>query len=253
MRADQDSAGSAAEAALHRRRVGRAAVAAVVLAAVFTIAPKAGRGDAALTSGSQAQWAYVLRPVAARTAPSWSAPGVRVVAPKTPEGATNLVRALSQRYVGHGDTWVRIRLATLPNGMTAWVPRQALGDFHLVRTSLVVDRARLTISLFRNGHPVFRAPVGVGQPQWPTPRGQFYVRERLAGFGDPFYGPIAFGTSGRSTQLTDWPGGGYIGIHGTDAPQLIPGRISHGCIRLRNDDIVRLSRMLPLGTPLTVR
>jgi lipoprotein-anchoring transpeptidase ErfK/SrfK len=60
-------------------------------------------------------------------------------------------------------------------------------------------------------------------------------------------------TVGRSTQLTDWPGGGYIGIHGTDAPQLIPGRISHGCIRVRNDDIVRLSRMLPLGTPLTIR
>jgi lipoprotein-anchoring transpeptidase ErfK/SrfK len=132
------------------------------------------------------------------------------------------------------------------------VPQTALGDFHVVRTRLVVDRARLTISLFRNGRLVFRAPVGVGQPQWPTPRGQFYVRERLDGFGDPFYGPIAFGTSGRSAALTDWPGGGYIGIHGTDSPQLIPGRISHGCIRVRNDDIVRMSRMLPLGTPLTI-
>jgi lipoprotein-anchoring transpeptidase ErfK/SrfK len=163
------------------------------------------------------------------------------------------VLALSQRYAGHGDSWARIRLASLPNGMTAWVPRAALGDFHIVETRLVVDRARLTISLFRNGRLVFRAPVGLGQPQWPTPRGEFYVREKLAGFGDPFYGPIAFGTSGRSTQLTDWPGGGFIGIHGTDSPQLIPGRISHGCIRLRNEDIVRLSRMLPLGTPLTIR
>ena len=234
-------------------KIGRAAAAAVVLAAAFAIAPKAGRGDLALTSGSHGQWAYVLRPVAARTAPSWSAPGVTVVAPTTPEGATNLVLALSQRYARNGETWVRIRLAALPNGMTAWVPREALGDFHLVQTALVVDRARLTISLFRNGRLVFRAPVGVGQPQWPTPRGQFYVRERLDGFGDPFYGPIAFGTSGRSTQLTDWPGGGYVGTHGTESPQLIPGRISHGCIRLRNDDILRLSRMLPLGTPLTIR
>jgi hypothetical protein len=227
--------------------------AAVVLVAAFSVGSGEGRSDVALMSGSQAQWAYVLRPVAARTAPSWSAPGVTTISPTTPEGATNLVLALSQRYTGNGDIWTRIRLAALPNGMTAWVPRTALGDFHILRTHLVVDRARLTISLFRNGRVVFRALVGVGQPQWPTPRGEFYVRERLEGFGDPFYGPVAFGTSGRSAELTDWPGGGYIGIHGTDAPQLIPGRISHGCIRVRNDDIVRLSRMLPLGTPLTIR
>jgi L,D-transpeptidase-like protein len=231
----------------------RRAAAGLVLAAVFSVIADVGRGDVALSRGSQSQWAYVLRPVAARTAASWSAPAAAVVAPATPEGDTNLVLTLAQRDDRNGDTWVRIRLAALPNGMTAWVPREALGDFHLVHTALVVDRSRLTISLFRNGRLVFRAPVGIGQPQWPTPRGQFYVRERLDGFGDPFYGPIAFGTSGRSTRLTDWPGGGYIGIHGTDAPQLIPGRISHGCIRLRNADIVRLSRMLPLGTPLTIR
>jgi lipoprotein-anchoring transpeptidase ErfK/SrfK len=94
--------------------------------------------------------------------------------------------------------------------------------------------------------------VGVGQRRWPTPRGEFYVREKLAGFGDPFYGPVAFGTSARSPVLTDWPGGGFVGIHGTDRPELIPGRISHGCIRMRNADIVRLARLMPLGTPLTV-
>jgi lipoprotein-anchoring transpeptidase ErfK/SrfK len=234
---------------MNTRRAG----AAIAVVAVTMLAPGGGRADVALSSGSQTQWAYVLRPVAARVAPTWSARAVTVVPPTTPEGATNLVLALSQRYTANGDTWTRVRLATLPNGMTAWVPQTALGDLHIVRTRLVVDRARLTISLFRNGRLVFRAPVGVGQPQWPTPRGQFYVRERLDGFGDPFYGPIAFGTSGRSAALTDWPGGGYIGIHGTDSPQLIPGRISHGCIRVRNDDIVRLSRMLPLGTPLTIR
>jgi lipoprotein-anchoring transpeptidase ErfK/SrfK len=33
---------------------------------------------------------------------------------------------------------------------------------------------------------------------------------------------------------------------------LIPGRISHGCIRMRNTDILHLSRLMPVGTPLTV-
>ena len=54
-------------------------------------------------------------------------------------------------------------------------------------------------------------------------------------------------------MLTDWPGGGVIGIHGTNQPGLLPGRVSHGCIRLRNRDILRLGRRLKLGTPITIR
>jgi lipoprotein-anchoring transpeptidase ErfK/SrfK len=64
---------------------------------------------------------------------------------------------------------------------------------------------------------------------------------------------VAFGTSARSSVLTDWPAGGYVGIHGTDEPDLLPGRVSHGCIRMRNADIVRLARLMPMGTPLTIR
>jgi lipoprotein-anchoring transpeptidase ErfK/SrfK len=52
--------------------------------------------------------------------------------------------------------------------------------------------------------------------------------------------------------LTDWPGGGFIGIHGTNEPQLLPGRVSHGCIRLRNRDIARLAELMPVGTPVTI-
>ena len=72
-------------------------------------------------------------------------------------------------------------------------------------------------------------------------------------YASPFYGPVAFGTSARSEVLTDWPAGGFVGIHGTNRPELLPGRVSHGCIRLRNQDILRLARLLPVGTPLTIR
>jgi lipoprotein-anchoring transpeptidase ErfK/SrfK len=146
-----------------------------------------------------------------------------------------------------------VRLPVLPNNRTGWVPRDALGGYRFVATRLVVDRTRLSITLFERGRPVFEAPIGVGTPSAPTPAGEFYVRLKLAGFKDPFYGPVAFGTSARSDVLTDWPGGGYIGIHGTDAPELIPGRVSHGCVRMRNDDILALSRLIPVGTPLTIR
>jgi lipoprotein-anchoring transpeptidase ErfK/SrfK len=86
-----------------------------------------------------------------------------------------------------------------------------------------------------------------------TPKGDFYVRNKLTRYANPFYGPIAFGTSARSEILTDWPNGGFIGIHGTSQPELIPGRISHGCIRLRNPDILRLARLMHVGTPVTIQ
>ncbi len=81
--------------------------------------------------------------------------------------------------------------------------------------------------------------MGVGRSYWPTPAGQYFIREKLTKYASPFYGPLAFGSNARSAVLTDWPGGGFIGIHGTDEPQLIPGAISHGCVRLRDPDILR--------------
>jgi lipoprotein-anchoring transpeptidase ErfK/SrfK len=43
-----------------------------------------------------------------------------------------------------------------------------------------------------------------------------------------------------------------IGIHGTNEPQLVGTDVSHGCIRLRNEDISRLVGLLPLGTPVEI-
>jgi lipoprotein-anchoring transpeptidase ErfK/SrfK len=146
-----------------------------------------------------------------------------------------------------------VRLPVLPNNTTGWVQRRALGGYGVVHTRLIVDRARLRATLVRDGRPVFRAPVGVGRPGWPTPAGSFYIRNRLTSYRSPMYGPLAFGTSARSAVLTDWPAGGFVGIHGTDQPELLPGRVSHGCVRMRNADIVRLGRLMPVGTPLTIR
>ena len=114
------------------------------------------------------------------------------------------------------------------------------------------DLALWTLSYLHEPAVVERARVGVGQSRWPTPTGQFYIRNKLTRYASPTYGPLAFGTSARSAVLTDWPAGGYVGIHGTNAPGLIPGRISHGCIRLRNADILRLAELMQPGTPLTV-
>jgi lipoprotein-anchoring transpeptidase ErfK/SrfK len=204
-------------------------------------------------TGVSSHWATVLQPVVARAEPDPGARPVTELGTTTPEKTTNLVLIVGARVVPDGRVWSHVRLPILPNNSTAWIPRAALGPANVVDTHLVVDRAALRLTLYREGRAVFTAPVGVGAVRWPTPAGEFYVRNRLDGFDDPFYGPVAFGTSARSAVLTDWPAGGYIGIHGTNAPWLIPGRVSHGCIRLRNGDIRRLARLMPVGTPLTVR
>ena len=197
------------------------------------------------------KWASVRRAVDAHQRPSWSSPVVVGVSTSTPEGTANLVLADGE-VTRHGVGWVHARLAVLPDGRTGWIPRSALGGWTFVDTRVVVDRADLTLTLYRAGREEFRTPVGIGKPSTPTPAGRFYVRDRLTAYASPEYGPLAFGTSARSPYETDWPAGGFIGIHGTDEPDLIPGRVSHGCIRLRNAAILRLGKLMPVGTPVTI-
>jgi hypothetical protein len=205
-----------------------------------------------LAERSTSVWAPVRRPALARAAPSFSSRTIAPVGTQTSEGTTNLVLVTARRRVD-GRSWVNVRLPVLPNNTTGWVPRATLGGYHFVDTHLVVDLDRLTASLYKDGRVVFRTPVGVGTSSAPTPAGEFYVRDKLTRYSSPFYGPVAFGTSARSPTLTDWPQGGFVGIHGTNEPELLPGRVSHGCIRMRNAAILRLARLLPIGTPLTIR
>jgi lipoprotein-anchoring transpeptidase ErfK/SrfK len=205
-------------------------------------------------SGSEttARWAVVRSAVAARAEPAMAGRVVTRLDPQTPEGTSNIVLALGSKADARGRLWIHVRLPVLPNNATGWVPRSALGGYGIVHTRLVINLRTFTATLLRDGRPVFRAEVGVGKAAWPTPKGEFYIRNRLTGFGDPVYGPLAFGTSARSSVLTDWPAGGFVGIHGTNQPELLPGRVSHGCIRLRNADILELDRLMPVGTPLTI-
>ncbi|MEA2280993.1 MAG: hypothetical protein QOK21_1600 [Solirubrobacteraceae bacterium] len=237
-----------------RRGLITAAVAALAL--VASAAPAAARVERdpapVLLSGPHhtSYWQFVDRAVVARAAPSRSSGRVTTLGTRTPEGTANLVLSLARTTV-RGTPWVEVRLGVLPDNSTGWVPRSALGGYNAVRTHLFVSTSRMRLRLERVGKTVLRAPVGVGAARSPTPTGQFFIRDRLTSVSSA-YGPLAFGTSARSAVLTDWPGGGFIGVHGTNEPELIPGRISHGCVRLHNADILRLGRKLAIGTPVTI-
>jgi lipoprotein-anchoring transpeptidase ErfK/SrfK len=207
-----------------------------------------------LADGPQlTRWAHVRRGVAARVGPERSRRVVARIARRTPEGTATALPVTGRRIGGDGRLWMRVTLPVLPNGTSGWVPRRALGAYEISRHRLVVDVARRRLTLLHRGRAVLQAPVGIGQPRWPTPRGTFLVRNRLQRYASRRYGPVAFGTSARSATLTDWPAGGFVGIHGTDRPDLIPGAVSHGCVRLRNPDMLRLARLMPVGTPVEIR
>ena len=200
------------------------------------------------------RWASAVTHAPAYARPSAGARRVGRLRLLTEDGFPEVyVLLTSQRKKEHGPFWIRLRLPQRPNNVTAWVRRRALGPFHLVHTRLVIDRRKLRVTLFDRGRRRFRAPVGMGAPGTPTPSGRFWIREKFRVGGNPIYGTHAMGTAAYSNQLTDWPGGGVIGLHGTNAPGLIPGRPSHGCIRLRNEDIARLYALTPIGTPLRIR
>jgi L,D-transpeptidase catalytic domain len=234
---------------------GAAAEGAASLGAVpVSSVPAEGAGKPVRLSDRRtvSRWAYPAAEAVARASPSAAARAVGRLRFLTSDQQAELYLALASTRDRAGERWIRVELPGRPNGRSGWVPAGALGPLHEVRGYLRIDRKRLRATLYRDGRAVFSARVGVGKPGTPTPGGEFYVMEKLTALRAPVFGPFAIGTSAYAPTLSEWPGGGVVGIHGTNQPQLIPGRPSHGCIRMRNADITRLWRMIALGTPIQI-
>jgi len=149
--------------------------------------------------------------------------------------------------------WLNVFLPVRPNGSTGWV---RLDQVVLAGVPYRLDvlRAEHQVKLYDQGKLTATYPIGVGTGNTPTPGGTFYLKELLAPTnpgGD--YGPYAYGLSGFSTTLQTFNGGdAVIGLHGTNDPTSVGSDVSHGCIRLHNEDITALAKLLPLGTPVRI-
>ncbi|MFH0915866.1 MAG: L,D-transpeptidase [bacterium] len=148
--------------------------------------------------------------------------------------------------------WYQVYLPVRPNGTKGWVKASD------VTTSIVTHDVRIHLSehrldLYDRGQFVRSYDVGVGTQDTPTPPGEYFVSIK-AKPPNPgtIYGVLVIGISAFSEKLADWPGGGQVGIHGTNDPSTIGTDVSHGCIRLRNEDVLELSKDAPLGTPVFV-
>jgi L,D-transpeptidase-like protein len=231
-----------------------AATAPTALAAAAPTLPPANPPGAVRMSDERltTRWAYTADLQAVYSRPSGAAREVARLHMLTEDHFPEVYVILSRWTNPQGNTWLRIRVPKRPNGVMGWVRASALTAPVTVHTALRVNRHTLRLTLYDKGRKLFSARIGVGKASTGTPGGRFYIREKFRVHGVPLYGPAALGTSAYAPHLTDWPGGGVVGLHGTDQPQLIPGRPSHGCIRLRNKDILRLYRLVPKGTPVEI-
>jgi lipoprotein-anchoring transpeptidase ErfK/SrfK len=182
--------------------------------------------------------------------PSTKAPVLRTLRYYTPDSeALQTYRIIATVRVGH-TAWDQIQVPMRPNGHTGWVKRGWLGPPITSHTVILVERWQSRLYVYKYGKLEFTAPVGVGKPTTPTPPGHFWVAEGFPS-EDAFYGPWAFGTTDYAVD-TDFPDDSIVGLHGTNAPKLIPGDPSHGCVRLKDADILKLKKYVSIGTAVWI-
>jgi lipoprotein-anchoring transpeptidase ErfK/SrfK len=191
------------------------------------------------------------RSVAVRSAPRRSARVITTFTQFREHYRPRVVLALEARTDGKGvPTWYRVEIPGRPNGRSGWIPAAA-AELSRVDRWLVVYRGSRKFELYVNGRLRRTGPVAIGARGMETPLGLFYVQTSFVPDQYPILGAYAFETSGYS-KLSDWPGGGVVGVHGTDTPWLIGQAVSHGCVRLRNSDILALRRYMRVGTPVKI-
>ena len=185
-----------------------------------------------------------------RAAPDPTARALRVLHRLRPDGQFAVVLAIATRRSADGHRWYELSLPGRPNGQRGWV-RDELLDLHTVANRIVVrvGERRIFVRRIVDNHLLVTGVVAVGKPGAETPLGRdFYVQGRFVP-RDPFFGRFVLETSAYS-KLSDWPGGGLAGIHGTNQPQLLGQAVSHGCVRVSDSVARALDRLAPLGTPI---
>ncbi len=187
-----------------------------------------------------------------RTLEVLRAPGDRTGAIRLEQGRS-MFGAVRLIGLGTSDGWVRVGVPIRPNGTAGWVKAS---DVRLQRNfaHIQIELSSNTMRVYDGDRISIETKIAAGTGGTPTPTGLFFVKE-LVPQPNPngALGPFAFGLSGFSTVLSSFANGeGTIGIHGTNAPNKIGGDVSHGCIRVTNSNVLTMTKIVPLGTPVEI-
>jgi len=237
-----------------RRAIAVTTLALVVLPTAFPVLAPAATRELAAPTPSRAWTARLLAAVSARTAPRRSAHVITTLQPIAPLGGGATTLLITGSKIADGRQWVRVLLPVRPNGTQGWVPADPLA-FRPITTRVVVDQSQRRLTVYKRDRPVYSTTVAVGMPDTPSPNGHFAIAEVIP-TGDPggFFGPYVLPLTGYSEKLNEYAGGnGRVALHGTSLPGLLGTRASHGCIRIGNAAIRRITAIVTAGTPVTIR
>jgi lipoprotein-anchoring transpeptidase ErfK/SrfK len=113
---------------------------------------------------------------------------------------------------------------------------------------LIVNIPARKIALVEDGKVLKVYPVAVGKKSTPSPSGTFHIASHVV---NPTYshGGKVVGPGRANPVGTRWMSLGFkgYGLHGTNHPESIGHAASHGCIRMRNQDVEELFELVQVG------
>jgi lipoprotein-anchoring transpeptidase ErfK/SrfK len=232
-----------------QRLASRAASLAIGCAAALVMLA-APAGSAAAKPPAYPKAAVILSSkIVARARPAATAAAVKTFPQFRSDFHPTTLLVLGEARGEKGARWLKLSLPMRPNGRIGWVRARAV-QLRPVRRSIVVDLSSRTLRVLERGRTRFKTRVAIGRPGMETPTGRFYLTATFKP-KERFLGAFAFETSAYS-KLSEWPGGGIVGLHGTSMPWLLGKRVSHGCVRMSNAAALVLKRLTPAGTPLRI-
>lgn len=230
------------------RRLRTAAL--MVFAGALLWAPVA---DAAIPRTSRI--AKIIAPTVATAKPTGGATVMKLPTTLHWGGPTQL-RVLGSQKLADGSLSYRVLLPKRPNGSTGWVHSDRV-NLLTTRYFIVIDLSQRLVVTYQSGRVAQRDRVVVGAPSTPTPRGEFFVTEKLkTNNPNAFTGSwiLSFGFSNVLKQFAGGPG--IAAMHGRGGQSLatpLGTAASHGCVRMNNSDIAWIARRAPEGTPVRIR
>jgi lipoprotein-anchoring transpeptidase ErfK/SrfK len=237
----------------------RVAVVVGVLAAALAVVPLAGATDGSPAKSAAPGTTELLSlprageiissRLVVRSKPAKTAPAVVVMHQFRPDFRRQIVLALAWHVDVRDKTWFKIVVPGRPNGRRGWVLANGVSLRTMYR-EIRIDRSARRLELWQGDRLLLRTKIAVGAKGMETPLGTFYITWKFVP-NAPILGAYAFETSAYS-KLSDWPGGGIVGIHGTPWPWLLGQAVSHGCIRVHNRAILKLRKLVNVGTPIRI-
>jgi hypothetical protein len=153
-----------------------------------------------------------------------------------------------------GQRWLKVRLpAWYSHGMPSGWMNSKFAKLSINRWRVEVSRAQGTLRILHDGRVVRSAHVGTGTDSTPTPRGLNATYDHWRST-ESVLGDWTVSLTTMSPQVPVFGGQrAVVAIHGWHAGGGSSGSVSHGCVRVADDSLMRMVALkLPVGTPVLV-